>query len=83
MSRLPPGPDLPEPNAPMTLPPEVLDKILDSARTRRHGRTTDPDRMRFGGYLVDRAQPTTPLLFGLDPQGQPPAMDERRCPLWI
>ena len=42
----------------------------------------DPDRLYFGGYLVDGTQPKTPLLFGLDPRGQPPAMDEQRRLLW-
>jgi len=45
-----------------------------------HGqqKTTDPTRMRFGGYPVDRAQPKMSILFRLLP-----AMDGRRRPLRI
>ena len=36
--------------------------------------------MRFGGQLVDGAQPKAPLRFGLHRHGQLREMDERRRP---
>ena len=38
--RSPQGPNIPNPNAPVTLPPEILDKILEYVPTDREGRPT-------------------------------------------
>ena len=51
--------------------------------THERRETTNPARMRFGGYLVDGAQPKTPLRSCFNPRGQLPTMDGRCCPLRI
>ena len=53
------------------------------SHTQEQLKTTHPDRMRFGCYLVDRAQPKAPVLLRLDQPEELPAMDEWRCPLRI
>lgn len=80
----PQGSDPSDSNTFLTIPPEILDKILEYHGSPHKQRgATGPDCMRFGGYLVGRAQSKTPLLLNHNPRAQPPALDEQCRPLWI